>query len=228
MKVFAPCLCVLALLAPVMPDSAAAPKSPTAKTQLTQEKLVLKVDAPSKVKAGDLIVLSVDSNAASFDWLVLPSTDNFRVFNGGKTLVFASGDLGTYTFIVSGGLQSQTVMCKVTVEVVGDLTPAFSELVLEWCEDIPPPKREDALKLSQSFRTVAQLMKDSMSPEDIVSATIESNRSALGANIENWKPFRDRLGDYLSKLAKDGKLTTVAQHRDLWNQIADSLALIKD
>jgi len=59
----------------------------------------LVIDAPTKVKAGDLVVLSVEeSNAASFEWIVLPSTDNFLVIDQGRRAVFSCGEAGEFIF----------------------------------------------------------------------------------------------------------------------------------
>ena len=74
----------------------------------------LAVDGPNEVRAGELVVLSAECEVGSlepgekttpnFVWQVLPpdsATNCFRVCDDGRTLVFASRQIGCYHFVLA-------------------------------------------------------------------------------------------------------------------------------
>jgi len=59
-----------------------------------------RIDGPSEVAPGDLIVLDGGSSQGrGFRWLLLNSDKRFLTVEGGKTLVFASGTAQQYVFV---------------------------------------------------------------------------------------------------------------------------------
>lgn len=195
-------------------------------------KVVIK--APASVKAGDLVVLDVSgSNAMSFAWKVVPETANFLVIDGGKRAVFSNGTGGDFLFIVSAA-KGDTVDVKThTVKVDGpDGTPAPTDIaskVAAWCEPVESPtKRDEALKLAQSFSSVAAVITPAMTPEDIGEATKKSNRDALGENVTKWEPFLISLMGELQSQAEAGNLPDTEAHAKAWRSIAEGLKRYAD
>lgn len=185
---------------------------------------------PSKCKAGDLVVLSVEgSHASSFKWTILPSTDNFLVIDGGKRAVFSSGVGGEFKFIVACAYKDTCDVYVHTLVVNGDKpqpTDNLSSKIAFHCDKVDSvTKRDDCIKLAQSFASVAMVMEGGNlnTPSDIVQATAKSNKDALGDRLDDWKPFRSGLASELEALAKAGHLTDTASHVRVWKIIADAL-----
>ena len=86
-------------------------------------------------------------------------------------------------------------------------------------------KRDDCLKLAQSFASVAMVMDGGTltTPGDIVRATVKSNQEALGDKLEAWLPFREGLATELKALAAKNELSDTASHIKVWKIIANSL-----
>lgn len=55
---------------------------------------------------------------------------------------------------------------------------------------------------------------------ELVSATLACNRAVAGDDRAAWVPFFEALDTKLTELAEGGKLTTLAQHKTAWNEIA--------
>ena len=193
-----------------------------------QAKLV--VEGPTSANIGDLVVISVEkSQAKSFKWIVLPSTDNYLVIDEGKRIVFSSGVGGEFTFIVACGEGDSCDLAVHTVTIIGEAaTPAqnLSSKIALWCDKVESTnKRDECLALAQSFSSVALVMEGGTlsTPEEIVKATFKSNRDALGESLDNWLPFRNGLADELTKMAADGYLTDTASHVEVWKAVAAAL-----
>lgn len=95
------CTCGLVLacaLAPLTPTPAASfAATPKAET----EKAKAIIEGPSQIAPGDLLILDgTKSQATDWKWLVIPSKTILPV-EGGRRLVFAVGQPGTYQFILS-------------------------------------------------------------------------------------------------------------------------------
>lgn len=199
-------------------------------TNSNQAKLI--ITGVSEAQVGDLVVISVeDSNAASFKWMVTPSTDNILVIDDGKRIVFSSGVLGKYTFTVACALGDTVDLASHTVDIVPPAEP-LSELaskITSWCELINSSnKRDECLALSQSFSSIATLIEagNLLTADEIVAATSLSNKAALGDSLELWQPFRDGLVKHLTEIAAEGKLSDPASHTKVWREIAESLLLV--
>lgn len=86
------------------------------------------VTGPKESDPGDLVVLDASgSTATAFRWVLLGSKKTYLTFDGGKRLVFASGQPGEYTFILVTAGQSQGGALDVATAEhilrIGDFTP---------------------------------------------------------------------------------------------------------
>ncbi len=196
-------------------------------TNSNQAKLI--ITGVSEAQVGDLVVISVeDSNAASFKWMVTPSTDNILVIDDGKRIVFSSGVLGKYNFTVACALGDTVDLASHTVDIVSPAEP-LSELeskITSWCELINSSnKRDECLALSQSFSSIGTMIEAGklLTPDEIVAATSLSNKAALGDSLELWQPFRDGIVKHLTEIAGEGKLSDPASHTKVWMEIAEAL-----
>jgi len=199
---------------------------------ITQDPTVAKlvITGPNKVSPGNLVVISVEgSDAKSFKWLILPSTNNYLVIEDGRRVVFSSGTGGTYTFIVACSLGDTCDLGIHTVTVTGESDKPVDSLTSKialWCNDVQTDeKRDECLALAQSFASVASEMEGGTltTPLEIVRATFKSNKEALGDSLDNWIPFRDGLSTQLKKMAASKELTDVASHIRVWKAIAIGL-----
>lgn len=193
---------------------------------LGQAKVVLK--APDKAKVGQLVVLDVsDSIATSFRWELRTKTTNFLVIDGGKRAVFTAEVGGEYTFVIAVAKGDTVDVAIHTVKVTGgapSLTDDLPTRVASWCEAVQSPtKRDEAMKLAQSFSSISAIITPAMTPEDIIQATKDSNRDALGENLKHWTPFLDGLGAEMTKLSAAGQLNDADSHKKVWKAIAEAL-----
>jgi predicted secreted protein len=189
-------------------------------------RVVLK--APDKAKVGQLVILDVsESTAASFKWELRTKSTNFLVIENGKRAVFTAEVGGEYTFVIAAAKGDTVDVVIHTVKVAGAPATPGDDLpakVASWSEPVTSPtKRDDALKLAQSFSSLAAVIKPEMTPEDIIEATKSSNRDALGDNLKHWAPFLDGLGSEMTKLSSAGQLNDAEAHKRVWKSIADSL-----
>ena len=98
--------------------------------------------------------------------------------------------------------------------------------VKQWADDVLSDlKKEEALKLSQSFMSIASMIEQGTfsTPVELVSATKISNGSALGDNISKWIPFLNSLMQELQAMNKIGKLPDMQSHASVWREIARGL-----
>ena len=188
----------------------------------------VQIVAPMQVKVGELVVLDVSgSNAESFAWKVKPETKNFMVIDAGRRAVFSAESPGEYLFFVSAA-KGGTVASEIhTIQVGQGSTPAKVDIAAKvpgWVEKVQTPtKRDDAIRLAQSFSSVASMVTPGMQPADIVAATVKSNRDALGSNIKAWEPFLIELQTELEARAADGSLKTADSHVVMWRSISQAL-----
>jgi hypothetical protein len=233
------CILLVSISTPVPLHTAALGGESQAVKAITQEPVEpiteeavaeLVVEGPTKVKAGDLVVISVEkSRAASFKWIVLPSTDNYLVIDGGKRVVFSSGAGGEFRFIVACSLGDTCDVAVHTVTVKGEpATPAdnLASRIASWCDQVQSEsKRDECLALAQSFSSVAMVMEGGTltTPSEIVKATFKSNQDALGQSLDNWLPFRNGLAAELGKMSESGTLTDAASHVQVWKAVATAL-----
>ena len=213
-------------VAPVIPDAAPSVVTPQV-VDPNQAQVVFY--APAEVRIGQLVVIDVSaSNASSFDWQVVPETQNFIVIDEGRRAVFSSETAGDYLFVV-GAAKGETVDVASHRIRVGSggaqPTANIASKVPDWCGKVQSPsKRDEALRLSQSFASVAAIVTPSMQASDIVAATVKSNRDALGSNIKNWEPFLAQLQVELEARVADGSLSNADSHIKAWREISQALA----
>ena len=188
---------------------------------VVEAKIVL--DAPSKCRVGELVRLDVsESSAASFQWILVPDSVDFEVYDGGRKAVFSARSEGTYQFIVACALKDTVDVVYHTIQVTGPLPQPTSESLADW---VPywmdtmqlPADRVEALALS--FERVASQAKDLPEPTDWQRATAESNREALNGDLEAFKPLLIKIG----KACATRGLKTPEQHAEVWLEIASGL-----
>jgi hypothetical protein len=191
-----------------------------------EAKIIIK--APVKAKVGELVVLDVtESNADSFKWELRVKTKNFLVIDGGRRAIFTAEAGGEYVFVVACAKAGTVDVVIHTIVVAGGPAEPSADIgakVKEWCDKVASDtKRDDAMKLAQSFSSVSAVISGEMTPDAIVEATKKSNRVALGKNLEAWVPFFDGLGDELRALGAAGKLPDSEAHRVVWEKIGEAL-----
>lgn len=203
-------LCVLILI------------SPSYANEITQAPIELSLKAPQEVSPGDLVVLSVEeSNATSFEWIVLPSTSNFLVIDAGRRAVFSATE-GEFIFIIAAAKEDQVQVIHHKVSITGPVN-GIASVIFALCEQVDPP-RDDVVRLAQSFLSVASAMEQgTWTPVEIAKATKISNQAALGQSAEDWTPFAKGLATKLGQMAAEGELQTTADHITLWKEIAAAL-----
>jgi hypothetical protein len=201
-----------------------------------EDKAEVNINAPNKVKVGDLIVIDLsESLGGGFDYEVEPSPPGLRTFDNGKVLVCGTGDKNvTYTFMVSCALNGDSDIAVHKVKVTGATVPEplsnpgenIQAKVQDWAEDVESPdKRDDAIKLAQSFASVAVIIEQDtfVRTADLVQATATSNRDALNGNLDYWTPFLEALMAELKAAAQLGKLSEVKDHAPIWKDVAAGL-----
>jgi hypothetical protein len=191
-----------------------------------EAKIILK--APDKAKVGELDELDeTESNADTFKWEDRTKTKNFIVIDGGRRAIFTAEAGGEYVFVVAAAKGGKVDVVIHTIKVAGGPADPAADLeskVAEWVALVTSDtKRDDALKLAQSFTSVSVAISPGMTPDAIVEATKKSNRAALGNNLDAWVPFLDGLGDELRALGSAGNLPDMEAHRVIWERIGEAL-----
>ena len=200
-----------------------------------EDKPEVVIEAPSKVKVGEMIVVDVSkSQGEGFDMKIIPEPPQIRVFEDGKVVCTATGSKATeYLFIISCALNGQSDVKTHVVKVVGvePVVPDqpgknIPEKVLGWCEGVESPTtRDDAMKLAQSFASIATVIESGAfaDPGEIVAATKTSNRDALGDNLQYWVPLLDGMMVELKAMADAGMLPDAQSHAPVWEDVAKGL-----
>jgi len=193
------------------------------------------IDAPSTGVVGELIRLDVTaSTAMSFKWLLVPAVIDFQVYDGGKKAVFSARTAGSYMFIVAcasdGSVDVATHIIiieggPVIIPVPGpEPHTGLADRITEWCVNANV-NRGEARDLASSFRSIASTIAAGVNttPEQIVEATGEANRAALGESLDSWMPVLKKIQVELKKEAEAGNLQTASQHQVMWTAIAEGL-----
>lgn len=193
------------------------------------------IDAPDRIKVGDMIVIDLSqSQGGGFDVIVQPSLPSARTFDDGKVIVSGTGyKTQNYLVIVSCALEGQSDVKTHTIKVIGPqpvvpVNPGenIPQKVLSWCEGVESPTpRDDALKLAQSFASMASVIENGTfgTAGEIVAATKTSNRDALGTNLEYWMPLLDGLMNELKAMAKANMLPDAQAHGPVWRAVSEGL-----
>jgi hypothetical protein len=193
------------------------------------------INAPKVVNVGDMIVVDVSaSNGTGFDWEVVPEPPNMRIFNDGKVMCAATGP-GTneYRFIIACAIDGKANVKTHVVKVIGNgpIVPDqpgvnVASKVLDWCAGIKSPtQRDDALKLSQAFASLATVIEGGAfeNPAELVVATKAATKEALGDNLQQWIPLLDGLMRELKAMAQAGMLQDIGAHASVWKAVAEGL-----
>lgn len=201
-----------------------------------EDKAEVNIVAPDKVKVGDMIVVDLSGSLGKgFDYEVDPMPPQLRTFDNGKIIVCGTGNKNiTYTFMVSCALNGDSDIAIHKIKVTGAQAPGptpdpgenIIEKVKEWASEVESAsKRDDAIKLAQSFASIAVIIDQGTfsTPTELVKATAISNRDALGGKLGNWAPLLDSLMIELRTLDQLGKLSDVKSHAYIWKDVATGL-----
>jgi len=201
-----------------------------------EDKAEVVIQGPDKVKVGTLITLDLSGSlGGGFDYEVEPKPPGLRTFDDGRIIVCGTGAKDvTYTFMVSCALGGDSDIAIHKVRVTGGQANGpppkpgedLQAKVLDWIEDVESPsKRDDAMKLAQSFSSIAIIIDQDTftTPVEIIQATATSNRDALGTRVQAWAPLLDSLMLELRAMAQDGKLSDVKSHAFVWKEVAQAL-----
>ncbi len=192
--------------------------------------------AQNVAKVGELVRFDLSqSMAQSIKWIVMPATVDFEVYDKGRCAVFSAREPGDYMFIIAGAYRDTIDVVIHTLVVEGlplpdiplvkpNVQANIQAWVSYWCAVNKRPKDETE-RLAVSFETIAvQINAGTLQKAaDIVKATAEANRTAVGDSLPEWLPVLQELQTMLKKLVGQGKLSTPDQHKTLWLDIAKGL-----
>lgn len=203
---------------------------------LDVNKAEVNIKAPNRVKVGDLIIIDLSNSlGGGFDYAVEPMPPGLRTFDNGKIIVCGTGDKNVvYTFMVSCALGDDSDIAVHKVRVYGaeeagpvpDPGQNVVQKVKDWASEVTSPsKRDDALKLSQSFTSIAAIIEQDTFDDvaELIRATSTSNRDALDENLEHWEPLLNELMKELKAMSSAGQLPDVQSHARVWREVAQGL-----
>ncbi len=194
------------------------------RTQKTVDSVDYKLTGTVDVaQIGELVILDAsESLADDYKWQVLPAPSTYLVIDEGQRLIFSSTKMGTYTFICSTTKDNQ-VDIKIhhvdIVEIEDWVDPIIvkvpkleptDRLIKSWL----PQDRTGIEDIANSFDYAIEMNPESI--EQLFEITAEQNK--LLNNLENWKPFLDRLMIHCKT-----KFTTLADHTLFWRRVARTL-----
>jgi hypothetical protein len=209
------------LAEPVLPDRAKAGET----VEATE---ALEISAPKTAKVGELVIMTVGSEADSIKWIT--PTKDFATFENGRIAVFSARSAGEYRFICSISANNIADVKEVIIYVKGPPKPPTGNDLSEWIPFWVASMDLDASvaqKLAGSFEAVANSVTPLSTPAAIIKATKEANLAALGPAQSEFKPLLAKIKASLANLAKQGKLQTAEQHKIVWLQIAKGLRNVK-
>jgi hypothetical protein len=98
-----------------------------------------------------------------------------------------------------------------------------------WCS-LTVRAESETRKLADSFDAVAAAISSRVytTPEEIIKATGEANRQALGDSLEAWKPVLLSLQNEFKARANAGTLASPEQHAEMWREVATGLRAYAD
>lgn len=205
-------------------------------------KIVIK--APIEAEIGELIRFDVSSSwAESFKWILVPLSGDFEVYNDGRCAVFSARKTGEYMFIVACAFEGTVDVTTHTVRV-GNPTPRpgdypvvpepavaapLSDWLSYWCS-LTVRVESEARELADSFDGIAAAISAGVytTPEEIIKATGEANRQALGDSLTAWKPVLLSLQNEFKTRAIAGTLASPEQHANVWREVANGLRAYAD
>jgi hypothetical protein len=209
----------LTLITPVLSTPEAAPL-----LQDTAAQIVLQ--APSTARVGELVRLDAsESSADSFKWLLVPESVDFEVYAEGQKAVFSARVPGEYLFIVAVAKEGSVDVVTWLLRVIGPPEPPnensnITDHVVYWLWNLQVSD-ESKIALADNFDRIANM--DLGEPKEWIYETSRSNRDVLGDEYAVWKPFLQKVGAKLEKMAEYQQLTTPEEHAIVWRQIAEGL-----
>ena len=201
-----------------------------------KDKAEVVIKTEDKVKVGDLILIDLsESIGGGFDYYIEPKPPGLRFFDNGKIIVCGTGDQNViYKFMISCALNGNSDINVKEIRVVGAAPPGpppkpgenLIEKIQDWASEVESPtKRDDAIKLAQSFSSMAFVIEQDTftTLAELLSATKASNKDALNGNLENWRPFTQALNLELKTMADNGLIPELMDHAKVWRDIAKGL-----
>lgn len=107
----------------------------------------------------------------------------------------------------------------------GPDAPELTRLASQWLELVDINARALRNDLAAAFRRTANRIDagELRTPAEIIQASSEANRQAVGDQRNDWLPWFERLREQLNGLAADGQLETPADHARAFRELADGL-----
>jgi hypothetical protein len=175
--------------------------------------------APDSITVGELARFDVsESIGESFRWIMVPDSNDFEIYDGGKRAVFSARKPGDYRFIVACALGDTVDVVTHVIHVKGPLaeptTNSLAEWIPYWRHQLNLPANE---VLAVGFASIAANADDLPTPEEWISATATLTRSVLGDDLEMWQPLLEKIGKALGNM----QLQTPEAHAAVWMEIAD-------
>jgi hypothetical protein len=207
------------------------------------------IQAQEIAEIGELVRFNLsESTAQSFKWLMVPEAVDFEVYDDGRRAVFSAREAGDYLFIVACACDGavDVAIHIVTVEepiepppipddpvTPDDEYPNVSQPAVNatldkwtayWCSANKLPQDETE-RLAASFESIAAQIASGVlqKADDIIKATADVNREALGESLSDWLPVLRELQIAMQRLAGQGQLSNPDQHQALWLEIAKGL-----
>lgn len=181
------------------------------------------IQGPATAAVGELVVLTAEGPADERRWL---SPAPHLVIEDGRRLAFAAREPGSYRFVLAAARASTAdlALLEHVVRVEG-VAPrpkpdSFAVRVRAWYAAVASPaKAAEALRLAQAFEAIAaQIAAGTLrEPAQILAATAESNRLALGPAKAAWTGFFESLRQELNQR------TGALDYAGLWREIAAEL-----
>ena len=193
-----------------------------------QTELQLIVKSPESCVIGEMVTIDATaSNCDTFEWKVIPATDDFRVITNGQEALFCARAPGTYIFILAGTRDGILMPLKaITIIVKPGTVPVIivdDDLTINVKSWLPQDANPRILEqLARSFERVASATHEDVA--SLVKTTALSNRSALGSNLPQYKTFLIALSTHLKTNLTEA---TIDEHVELWFNIAKILRSIK-
>lgn len=210
----------------MVPLQAGYADAPTmAQQSVTPPEIVLV--APTRGRVGELIRFDLTKTKAdSIKWLLKPSSADFESYDEGRKAVFSARTPGEYMFIIAVAKGGQVNVITHTIKIEGPpkkpTTPDLTQWIPYWLYPLQLPK-EEALTLAQAFEDTANRITPLSTAEGIIEATREATHAALGTNTSAWSPLMAKLKSAMQNRAKEGKLITPEQHKEMWLEISHGL-----
>lgn len=216
------------------------------------------IAGPKSAAVGDLIVLDASgSKAADFAWLLVNSPKSFLAIDGGRKCVFASGDPGTFVFVLAVAGKDRVSVAVHAIEVKGKPAPpdpkpptptpnppapgpdlpvgrfGLSRFAFDSATKLvtvdAKTRAEQAARLAESLRSVASaIVAGGLTDLDaVLEQTRTANNQALGNAAEAWKDWATELATKLDALDAEGKLKTTNDFAEAWRELATGLEALK-